>query len=214
MGSKMSDYNKEEKTKEKKDSAEWQGLSPEILKNDSKTELKEESGSERADLSGAEQAGPGLEEENEKIKNKLKEVENQYLRLLADYQNSQKRFTQEKEELYKYGSQKTIEVLLPALDTFEYAKQTVKPDSKSEKIFEDFNLVFEMLLKCLKDIGLEPIEETGIPFDPVYHEPLHQIPTSELPDHTIIQVLKKGYMLNKKVIRPALVSVSVPITPK
>ena len=147
--------------------------------------------------------------EEQKIKNKLSEVENQYLRLLADYQNLQKRTASEKEELYRFAAQKTIEVLLPAMDTFDYARQSVKPDSKVEKIVEDFNLVFEMLLKCLKDIGLEPIEETGILFNPLYHEPLHQIPTNELPDHTVMQVLKKGYVLNKKVIRPALVTVSI-----
>jgi len=150
-----------------------------------------------------------LQEENQKLKEKLTVVENQYLRTIADYQNLQKRTLQEKEELYRFGSLKTIEVLLPALDTFDYARQTTKPDSKIEKIVEDFNLVFEMLLKCLKDIGLETIDQTGIPFDPVYHEPLHQIPSDELPDHTITQVLKKGYILNKKVIRPALVSVSI-----
>ena len=139
----------------------------------------------------------------------LQKMKDQYLRLMADYQNLQKRTSQEKEELYKYAAQKTIEVLLPALDTFDYAKLSVKLDSKPEKIIEDFNLVFEMLLKCFKDIGLETIEETGIPFNPFNHEPLHQIPTNELPEQTVVQVLKKGYMLNKKVIRPALVSVSV-----
>ncbi len=147
--------------------------------------------------------------EVQKLKDKLSELENQYLRILADYQNLQKRSAQEKEDLYKYAAQKTLEVLLPALDTFDYAKSSVKPDSKSEKIIEDFNLVFEMFFKCLKDIGLETIEETGIPFNPFYHEPLHQIPTNELPDQTVMQVLKKGYVLNKKVIRPALVSVSI-----
>lgn len=150
-----------------------------------------------------------LIEEIEKIKEKLTQSENQYLRLLADYQNLQKRTTQEKEDLYKYAAQKTIETILPALDTFEYAKTTVNPDATKEKLIEDFNLVFETLLKTLKEIGLKPIDETGIAFNPVYHEPLHQIPTNELPDHTVMQVLKKGYMLNDKVIRPALVSVSV-----
>ena len=147
--------------------------------------------------------------EDTKIKEKLSNLENQYIRLMADYQNLQKRTAQEKEDLYKYAAQKTIEILLPALDTFDYAKSTVKPDTKPEKIIEDFNLVLEMVLKCLKDIGLETIEETGIPFNPFHHEPLNQVPTNELPDHTVMQVLKKGYMLNKKVIRPALVSVSV-----
>ena len=144
----------------------------------------------------------------------LQKMKDQYLRLMADYQNLQKRTAQEKEDLYKYAAQKTIEVLLPALDTFDYAKAAVKPDSKLEKIIEDFNLVFEMILKCLKDIGLETIEETGIPFNPFHHEPLNQVPTNDLPDHTVMQVLKKGYMLNKKVIRPALVSVSVKEEPK
>ena len=148
-------------------------------------------------------------EEVQKVKEKLGQIENQYLRLLADYQNLQKRTASEKEELYKYAAQKTIEALLPALDTFEYAKATVNPESSKEKLIEDFNLVFETLLKCLKEMGLEPIEETGIPFDPFFHEPLHQIPTNELPDQTIMQILKKGYMLNKKIIRPALVSVSI-----
>ena len=148
-------------------------------------------------------------EDIQKIKEKLSSLENQYIRLMADYQNLQKRTLQEKEELYKYAAQKTLEVLLPALDTFDYARSSVKPDSKQEKIIEDFTLVFEMLLKCLKDIGLETIEETGVPFNPFHHEPLHQIQTNELPEQTVVQVLKKGYMLNKKVIRPALVSVSV-----
>ena len=147
--------------------------------------------------------------EDTKIKEKLSSLENQYIRLMADYQNLQKRAAQEKEDLYKYAAQKTIEILLPALDTFDYAKSTVKPDTKPEKIIEDFNLVLEMVLKCLNDIGLETIEETGIPFNPFHHEPLNQVPTNELPDQTVMQILKKGYMLNKKVIRPALVSVSV-----
>ena len=150
-----------------------------------------------------------ISEATRQLNEDLQKIKDQYIRLLADYQNLQKRTSQEKEELYKYAAQKTIEILLPALDTFDYAKSAVKPDSKPEKIIEDFNLVFEMLLKCLKDIGLEAIEETGIPFNPFHHEPLHQIPTNELPEQTVMQVLKKGYMLNKKVIRPALVAVSV-----
>lgn len=153
---------------------------------------------------------PAIEEEsNQKLKDELKRLEDQYVRLLADYQNLQKRTAQEKQDLYKYASQKTIEAILPALDTFEYAKSALNKDSNVEKLITDFNLVFEALLKCLKDIGLEPIEEIGIPFDPFFHEPLQQIPTNELPDHTIMKILKKGYMLNKKVIRPALVVVSV-----
>ena len=173
-------------------------------------ESQERSGVTQEDTLAAEDTkSSNNDSELEKIKEKLSQSENQYLRLLADFQNLQKRTSQEKEDLYKYAAQKTIEVILPALDTFDYAKSTVKSDSPSGKVIEDFTLVFEMMLKCLKDIGLSTIEETGVPFDPFQHEPLHQIPTDELPDQTVMQILKKGYILNEKVIRPALVSVSV-----
>ncbi len=147
--------------------------------------------------------------EEEKLKEKVSQLESQYLRLLADYQNLQKRTAIEKEDIYKFAAIKTLEALMPALDTFDYARQAIKPDSKMENLTKDFNLVFDTLLKCLKETGLETIEETGIPFDPIYHEPLQQIPTNELPEHTVMQILKKGYVLNKKVVRPALVSVSI-----
>ena len=151
----------------------------------------------------------GVSPEPDKTKEQLSEKENQYIRLLADYQNLQKRVAQEKEDLYKFAAQKTIEGLLPALDNFEFAKSTIKQDAAPEKMFEDFNLLFESLNKCLKEVGLEAIEETGIPFDPFKHEPLQQVPTNELPDQTVMQILKKGYILNDKVIRPASVTVSV-----
>ncbi len=176
-------------------------------------ELNEESkqlASSPMSRSGEEQASNNTTPEAPLPSNEdIQKMKEQYIRLMADYQNLQKRTSQEKEDLYKYAAQKTIEILLPALDTFDYAKSAVKPDSKPEKIIEDFNLVFEMLLKCLKDTGLETIDETGVTFNPFHHEPLHQIPTNELPEQTVMQVLKKGYMLNKKVIRPALVAVSV-----
>lgn len=188
---KSSNKNNENKEDQSSNAEENVGISLEGKRVEEEKEVKEQSG------------------ESEKLRGRISELENQYLRVLADYQNLQKRTVQEKEELYKYAGQKTIEILLPALDVFDYARSTLKPDSKVEKIIEDFNLVFEMLIKCLKDMGLEVIDETGIPFDPQYHEPLHQIPTNELPDHTVMQVLKKGYILNKRVIRPALVTVSI-----
>lgn len=181
----------------------------ESKKEEEKTKDTQESSSEVPNV----EAGVGDREmeqrQVEDVNEKLKTLEDKYLRVLADYQNLQKRTVQEKEELYKFAGQKTIESLLPALDTFDYARSALNPESEKEKIIEDFNLVFDTLLKALKEIGLEAIDETGIPFDPFYHDPLQQVYTDELPNHTIMQILKRGYKLNNKVIRPALVSVSV-----
>ena len=152
---------------------------------------------------------PDKSNTGEEVNKKLSLLEDQYKRILADYQNLQKRTAQEKEDIYKFAGQKTLEALLPALDTLDYAKEHLKPETKAEKLIEDFNLLIEMFIKCFKEIGIQTIEETGIPFDPFSHEPLQQVPTNELPPHTVIQVLKKGYILNGKIIRPALVSVSI-----
>src|SRR3989338_7428176 len=165
---------KERKEEEKVDNQEEASEKmPETINIEEKTKISEDS--TRKDTN----------KQLEEIKEKLKKVEDQYLRILADYQNLQKRTVQEKEDLYKFASQKTIEALMPALDTFDYARSALKPYSEAGKIVQDFNLVFETLLKSLKEIGLEPIEETGIPFDPFYHEPLQQIYTNELPNHTV-----------------------------
>ncbi|MBI3309390.1 MAG: nucleotide exchange factor GrpE, partial [Candidatus Melainabacteria bacterium] len=160
------------------------------------------------DISTSSESG-NVDKDSNNINEKLKELESQYLRLMADYQNLQKRTVQEKEDWYKFAGQRTIEALMPALDTFDYACNSISPESEKEKLIQDFKLVFESLIKALNEVGLEVIDETGIPFDPFYHEPLQQVHTNELPNHTIMQVLKKGYMLNKKVIRPAMVAVSV-----
>lgn len=168
-------------------------MSDEFVKN------KEENLEEKEDL----------KDSTNDIRNKLNTLEDQYKRLLADYQNLQKRTTAEKEDIYKFASQKTLESLLPALDTVDYAKSSLTKETNIDQITKDFNLLLDMFAKCFKEIGVDTIEETGIPFDPFHHEPLQQIPTNELPPHTVMQILKKGYILNKKVVRPAMVSVSV-----
>ncbi len=91
----------------------------------------------------------------------------------------------------------------------DYAKAALNPDTGSEKLIKDFNLVFEMFSKCLGETGIVPIDKIDIPYDPFLHEPLQQITKNDCPDHTILQILKKGYSLNGKVLRPALVCVSI-----
>lgn len=169
-------------------------------------ELKQETSDEKTNI---EENSENLSNDSPEVKNELSDLENQYKRLLADFKNLQKRTVQEKEDIHKFAGQKTLESLLPALDTFDYAKAALNPDTDVEKLIKDFNLVFEMFMKCFAEMGIKPIDETGIPFDPNIHEPMQQIPTNELPEHTVMQIIKRGYMVHDRVIRPAMVAVSI-----
>ena len=80
--------------------------------------------------------------------------------------------------------------------------------SVCEKVKESFDLVHKQVFEALKKLGLEIIETEGKEFDPNFHDAVMQTPTSEHPEHTIINELQKGYKMGDKVLRPALVNVA------
>ena len=146
-------------------------------------------------------------EENE-LQKKYDELNNQYIRLAADFDNYRKRQAQERESLLKYGAENTLKKIIEVLDNFERGAKANETIEDCEKVKESFNLVHKQLLDVLSKVGLEVIEAAGKEFDPNFHEAVMQTPTSEYPEHTIIAELQKGYKLEDRVLRPALVNVA------
>lgn len=146
-------------------------------------------------------------EENE-LQKKYDELNNQYIRLAADFDNYRKRQAQERESLLKYGAENTLKKIIEVLDNFERGAKANETVEDCEKVKESFNLVHKQLLDVLSKAGLEVIEAEGQEFDPNFHEAVMQTPTSEYPEHTIIAELQKGYKLEDRVLRPALVNVA------
>lgn len=139
---------------------------------------------------------------------KYETLNNQYIRLAADFDNFRKRQEIEKENLLKYGAENTVKKLIEVMDNFDRGIKAIETVEDCEKVKECYNLAYKNFNDVLTKIGLETIKAEGEEFDPNLHEAVMQTPTSEKPENTIITELQKGYKLGDKVLRPALVNVA------
>ena len=149
------------------------------------------------------------ESETDKLKADYDNLNNQYLRLAADFDNFRKRQEQEREALLKYGKQECMKKIIEVVDNFDRAVQSVEKIDNVEKMKETFFVLNKQLIDSLTKLGLEHIECVGQKFDPNLHEAVMQTPTEEYEEDTIINELQKGYKLCDKVLRPSMVSVAV-----
>ena len=155
------------------------------------------------------QESEAQEDESEKLRAELNDLNNKYLRMAADFDNYRKRQMQERESLLKYGAADTMTKLLAVLDTFERARESLKDVEDVNSVKESYEVAFKQLIDTLKKAGLETIDALGAEFDPNLHEAIAQTPTNEHPDNTIISQMQTGYKLGDRVLRPALVNVAL-----
>lgn len=153
------------------------------------------------------------ESEEEKIKKELalqtaraEDYYNRLARMQADFENFRRRTQKEREELIKYASEQLILSLLPVMDNFQRALEAKDEDPR--KVIEGVEMIFRQIEDILVKEGLEPIPAVGEEFDPSRHEAVMQEETSDYPDNTVTQELRRGYNLKGKVIRPAMVKVA------
>lgn len=143
-----------------------------------------------------------LKEENEKINN-------QYIRLAADFDNYRKRQLQEREALLKYGAEEALKKMIEALDNIDRATSSIENVEDVNMVKDSYNMVFKQIYDVLAKMGLEVIDTKDKEFDPNLHEAVMQTASNEYPENTIIMELQKGYKLGDKVLRPSLVNVAV-----
>lgn len=163
---------------------------------------------ETKEVAEEEQKQEEVKSGDDELQKKYDELNSQYIRLAADFDNYRKRQAQERESLLKYGAENTLKKIIEVLDNFERGAKANETVEDCEKVKESFNLVHKQLLEVLSKAGLEIIEAEGKEFDPNFHEAVMQTPTSEYPEHTIINELQKGYKLEDRVLRPSLVNVA------
>ena len=146
--------------------------------------------------------------QDSELQEKYDTLNQQYLRLAADFDNFRKRTESEKEELIKYGTESALKKLIEVLDNFERGKKALDNVDDCQKVKESFDLVHKQIIDSLTKLGLEEIDTQGKEFDPNFHEAVMQTPTSEYPENTIINELQKGYKFGDKVLRASLVNVA------
>lgn len=147
-------------------------------------------------------------ESSSKLQEDFDNLNNQYIRLAADFDNYRKRQEQERANLIAYGAQDAMKKLIEVLDNFDRAKQSINGTEDVNQVKESFNVLYNQMFDNLSKLGLEVIPAQGQEFDPNFHEAVMQTPTSEHPENHVIMELQKGYKLGDKVLRPTLVNVA------
>ena len=140
--------------------------------------------------------------------NELAELKDKYLRLYADFENFRRRTAREKLDLISNANEGLLQALIPVVDDFERAMQSIENTNDVAAIKEGVSLIYNKLFKTLESKGLKPMVSKGEPFNADLHESVTQFPApSDDLKGKVIDEVEKGYYLNDKVIRFAKVIV-------
>ena len=156
-----------------------------------------------------EEAG-ALEAAGEKLRSAQKdlaELKDRHLRKLAEFENHKKRSERERQEYFKIALAGFANDFLPILDNFQRALEHARPEDLVSDFGQGVVIINRQLHELWKPYGLIPIDTSG-PFDPNLHEAVATEETDKVPPNTILAELQRGYFLNDRLIRPAMVTVS------
>ncbi|WP_020604675.1 nucleotide exchange factor GrpE [Spirosoma spitsbergense] len=144
----------------------------------------------------------------DKTSGELAELKDKYLRLYADFENYRRRTAKEKLDLISNANEGVLKALIPVVDDFERAMQSIQTTEEVDAVKEGVELIYNKLFKTLEGKGLKPMVSKGEPFNADLHESVTQFPApSDDLKGKVIEEIEKGYYLNDKVIRFAKVIV-------
>ncbi len=157
-----------------------------------------------------------LNEELKKLKEQLEQAQakaekhwEELLRSKAELENTRKRLERDVENAHKYAAEKFIQDLLPVIDSLEMGVSAANEiDADIHKVKEGTELTLKMFSDCAGKFGVEAVDPIGQPFDPELHQAMTMQESSEHEPNTVIAVMQKGYLLNGRLVRPAMVVVS------
>ena len=136
------------------------------------------------------------------------EYEDKFLRVHADYENTRKRLEKEKTDHIKFANEGIISRLFPIMDNFDMAFDAMEKAEDKDAVMAGMKLVQKEFHRVLEGNGVERIETEGKEFDPNLHEAVNVMETEEYPEDAIIEEVRPGYLLNKRLLRPAQVVVA------
>lgn len=139
---------------------------------------------------------------------KVDDTYDRLVRVTADFENFRKRTQKEKGELIRYGNENLLREILPVLDNFERAVEHAEKSSDVESIRTGVELILSQLKTVLERFGLTTQPSVGEPFDPLIHEAVNHVPSPDHPSNTVIEEHQKAYFFERRLLRPALVTVS------
>lgn len=168
--------------------------------------MQEASGGNATDKDSTAQAHDALAAELEGLRAELAQVREEALRERAELDNQRKRLGRDIDMARKFANERLLGDLLPVIDSLE-AGLAVEGDT-ARHLREGMELTLKQLLKVATDHGLAPIEPLGQPFNPEHHQAMSMVDSADHAPGHVVQVYQKGWLLNERLLRPALVTVS------
>ena len=129
-------------------------------------------------------------------------------RNLAEFENFRKRTEKEKSTMFDMGAKSVLEKLLPIIDNFERGFAGLSEEQMSDPFVSGMDMVYKQLVKALADMGVEPIEAVGKPFDPNLHNAVMHVEDENIGENTVAQEFQKGYLYHGSVVRHSMVQVA------
>lgn len=147
------------------------------------------------------------DKKNDKLQEKVTELEDKVKRQMAEFDNFRKRTEKEKSAMFETGARSVIEKILPIVDNFERGLATIPEEEKGTPFVEGMNMVYRQLLTELEKLDVKPIEAVGKEFNPDFHNAAMQVESEEYESGIVAQELLKGYTYRDTVIRHSVVAV-------
>ena len=178
----------------------------EIIDDEATEQVTEDIVQEETQLESPEKSADSLEAQLEDAQAKAAENWNSYLRAKAEMDNLRRRNSKDVENAHKYGIEKFVTELLPVLDSMVMGLAT--EGASAESLREGMTLTMSMLGKMMEKLGIEEIDPINEKFNAEKHQAMTMQPSADVEPNTVIAVMQKGYSLNERLIRPAMVMVS------
>ncbi|WP_413678864.1 nucleotide exchange factor GrpE [Prochlorococcus sp. MIT 0916] len=159
--------------------------------------------------------GPDTEARLQQLEQEHETLNSQYMRIAADFDNFRKRQTRDQDDLKIQLTCSTLSEILPVVDNFERARQQLNPEGEeAQALHRSYQGLYKQLVEVLKQLGVAPMRVVDQAFDPSLHEAVMREPSDEKAEDIVIEELQRGYHLNGRVLRHALVKVSMGPGPK
>lgn len=169
-------------------------------------EKLEDAHKDESKLESPEKNADSLEAQLEEAQAKASENWDQFIRAKAEMDNLRRRSTKDIENAHKYGMEKFVTELLPVMDSMSLG--LAAEDASAESLREGMELTMKMLEKMMENLGIEEINPLNEKFNAEKHQAMSMQPSADVEPNTVIAVMQKGYSLNERLIRPAMVMVS------
>jgi molecular chaperone GrpE len=171
--------------------------------------MQEELSAAGSDGTGESPTGDSLADEIERLQADLEQAKDMAMRAQADAQNVKRRAEQDVEKARKFALERFCSELLPVVDNLERALEaTAGEDAALAPIAEGVELTLKSFVDALRKFQIEPVDPVGEPFDPQMHQAMSMIENPDAEPNTVLMVMQKGYTLNGRLVRPAMVMVS------